>query len=292
MPSGYLIVLAVGICGLLFAPRAARALCNRWELVKPNFQGTQIPASLGLTFLLAACPVYVALLFANAPLFSMRQTSAFLLTTAGFGLLGLLDDKWGSRAVGGFKGHIKSLLRGKPTTGGAKLIGGGLFALVAAWLTDYATPGDLFAVLLDAALIALAANALNLLDLRPGRAFFGFAVLSFVAASATAYAVVFANANAALPATAGLLLFAPVVLAALREVGADARARGMLGDTGSNLLGATVGLACVCVLPVWGRVVLALVLLALNGLAERVSLSALINKTPVLARLDKRLGVR
>lgn len=144
--------------------------------------------------------------------------------------------------------------------------------------------------LMDAAVIALAANALNLLDVRPGRALFGFAVLAGVAAGVTMLVCTFGqNLSEMAPS---FLLLAPLVLAALREVLPDARARVMLGDTGSNLLGASAGLLCVCVLPLWGRVLLLAVLLGLNALAERVSLSALISKIGVLLALDRWLGVR
>ena len=297
------LVFAAVLMGVLlgFAPRLTRALCRKWGLVKPNFCGMVIPASLGITFLLACCPVYAALLFAPSgggfAFPPMTAAGAYLLTTAGFGLLGLADDKWGSRTVGGFKGHIKAALRGKPTTGGAKLLGGGLCALGAAFLVRYgeAAQGAAFSlpfladVAIDAGIIALGANALNLLDVRPGRASFGFAVLAGIAA--VGMVCTLANGTE-VNATKAVFLLLPVVLAALRETLPDARANGMMGDTGSNLLGASAGLACVLALPLGGRIVLFAVLLGLNALAERVSLSALIAKTPLLARLDKRLGVR
>ena len=296
------LVFAAALIGVLlgFAPRLTRALCRKWGLVKPNFCGAVIPASLGITFLLVCCPVYAALLFApsgGSAFLPMTAAGAYLLTTAGFGLLGLADDKWGSRTVGGFKGHIKAALRGKPTTGGAKLLGGGLCALGAAFLVRYgeAAQGAAFSLpffgglVIDAGIIALAANALNLLDVRPGRASFGFATLAGVAAVETVFTLANSTQVNATKA-AGLLL--PVVLAALRETLPDARANGMMGDTGSNLLGASAGLACVLALPLGGRIVLFAALLGLNALAERVSLSALIAKTPLLAHLDKRLGAR
>ena len=66
----------------------------------------------------------------------------------------------------------------------------------------------------------------------------------------------------------------------------------MLGDTGANLLGALAGLAAVVCLAVPGRIVLLLLLLTLNVVAERVSISRVIASTPWLCALDRRLGVR
>ena len=287
-PTSVLICAALLALLLVLAPLMTRRICQVAGLMKPNFRGAIIPACLGTTLLLVACPVYAALFFARISYFAPPMAAAFLLVTTGFGLLGLADDVWGSRTVGGFKGHIKAALMGKPTTGGAKLLGGGLCALGAAFLVNRHFS---VAVLADAGVIALGANALNLLDVRPGRAGFGFAVLATAAAIGAVCAVFGGGENAAQSA-GGFLLLLPVVLAALREVLPDARAEGMMGDTGSNLLGASAGLACASVLPFWGRVVLLVCLLALNALAERVSLSALIGKTPLLARLDARLGVR
>jgi UDP-GlcNAc:undecaprenyl-phosphate GlcNAc-1-phosphate transferase len=270
--------IAAFAVSLFVAPIVTRRLCRLLLLEKPNFRGDVIPASVGITFLLVAAMGYATLYFAGP--YGLRfPARSFLLLSIGFGLLGLADDIWGSRAVGGFKGHIRSLVTGRPTTGAVKLIGGGLLALAAssfhntAWLP----------LLLDTALIALAANTLNLLDLRPGRAQFGFGVLATVAALTAAFQ------SEAWPT---LLLLAPTIAAAAIEWWPDRSARAMMGDTGSNLLGATAGLACALVLPLWGRGVVLAALIALNALAERVSLSALIEQIPWLRAVDRLLGAR
>ena len=151
-------------------------------------------------------------------------------------------------------------------------MGGGLAALVAAYVHNGPTPG----FLVDAPLIALAANALNLLDLRPGRACFGFLVLTVPALIARPPGVPL------WPTLGGFLLEWPF----------DARAKAMLGDTGSNFLGALAGALAMESLPLWGRATMLVLLLSLNLVAERVSLSQAISKTPWLNSLDRRLGVR
>jgi UDP-GlcNAc:undecaprenyl-phosphate GlcNAc-1-phosphate transferase len=240
----------------LLCPVFTRMLCPELKLIKPNFQKKDIPSAAGLSFLLPlAC--YPALWPAIV-----------------FGLLGLADDLWGSRTVGGFKGHLKSLLAGKPTTGALKLFGGGLVALTAAWLSF---PHEPLRLIVAAGIVALGANTLNLLDLRPGRACFGFALFLLPAALAAP------------------LLFAslwPLAIVLAIEWCADSRAHAMLGDTGSNLLGALAGILAVQALPFTGQVILLTVLLALNLAAERTSLSGVIEKTPWLRALDRKLGVR
>jgi UDP-N-acetylmuramyl pentapeptide phosphotransferase/UDP-N-acetylglucosamine-1-phosphate transferase len=256
----------------------ARVLCRRLGTYlgreRPNFAGAIIPASSGLTHLLV-CPIAYAVLSQLPPAFPQtHHTVTLLLVACAFGLLGLIDDLWGSRAVGGFKGHIRALLTGKPTTGSAKLGGGGVIAL---WLGVWHNGFTPFA-LVDAALIALAANALNLLDVRPGRAQFGFAVLTLPALSV-----------GGLPA---LFVAFPLLASTASEWQADRQARAMMGDTGSNLLGACAGVLGCAFLPPAGRGLVLALLIALNLLSERVSLSALIERTPALRALDRRLGVR
>lgn len=256
---------------VLVARRVSRALCRLLQREKPNFRGDRIPASAGLTHLLTASVAYAVPVWPE-PL--RRWSLLFGFVALCFGLLGFADDLWGSRAVGGFRGHIRALLQGRPTTGSVKLVGGGLAALVAAILVDGFRPS----ALLDAAVIALGANTLNLLDVRPGRAQFGFALLCaapLVGGGSAAFA-----------------LLAPLLLSAGAEWRDDARARAMMGDTGSNLLGACAGLAACLFLPFWSRAVLLVFLIALNLASERFSFTALIERTPWLRALDRHLGVR
>jgi UDP-N-acetylmuramyl pentapeptide phosphotransferase/UDP-N-acetylglucosamine-1-phosphate transferase len=244
---------------LVVAPSVTRWFCKRLALERANFRGEVIPAAAGLTFLLVAVTGY-----------ALSEQRLLLIVSVGFGLLGLADDLWGDRTTGGFRGHLKVLFMGKPTTGSLKLVGGGLLALSVAWWRDRLS----LALPVDALLIALAANTVNLLDLRPGRALFAF----FLLATPTVFTVPFA--------------ILPPLLGALRECADDVQGRAMMGDTGANLLGAAAGLALVLVTPFWARCVALALLVALNIAAERVSFSALIAKTPWLNALDKCLGVR
>ena len=69
----------------------------------------------------------------------------------------------------------------------------------------------------------------------------------------------------------------------------DLRERMMLGDAGSNALGAVLGLALVDRLAGRERWIAVAAAAGLNLLGERTSLGALIERTPVLATID-RLG--
>src|SRR6185312_8731552 len=111
-----------------------------------------------------------------------------------------------------------------------------------------------------ALLVGLAANALNQLDTRPGRALKAYLL-------------------AAVP------LRAPVGMAVLLLT-YDLREMGMLGDAGSNALGSMLGLRSVSRLTERGRWIAISALAGLTIFGERRSLGELIERTPVLRELD------
>ena len=262
---------AAAVCHL-----AIWALIRRFGWRKENFRGEKIPSVFGL---------YVAMYGAIGAVLG-RYTSfgsdpaarLYLVAVLGFGLLGLADDLFGSREVGGFRGHFKVLyLKRRLTTGAAKALGGGAIAL---WLGYWTSGGAIGPWLLDAATMALAANALNLLDLRPGRAVFVF----FAGLTA-----------AALLAWGRLSAPVPLVAVAIAAAGVgyyDVRGRAMLGDVGSNALGAVLGLTLALDAPLAAKLVAAAILLAINVYSERGSISELIERHPVLQKMDSKLGVR
>jgi hypothetical protein len=160
--------------------------------------------------------------------------------------IGLADDLY-SGPERGLAGH----LRARRTTGVLKLVGIPLAGLLAT------------RKLSGALLVGLAANALNQLDTRPGRALKAYALAAF-------------------PLRAPLL--PAVVLAPY-----DLREMAMLGDSGSNALGAMLGLSSVDRLTGRSRWLAIGALAGFNLLGEARSLGQLIERSPVLGPLD-RLG--
>ncbi|HXV56543.1 MAG TPA: glycosyltransferase [Gaiellaceae bacterium] len=156
-------------------------------------------------------------------------------------------------ALGGPERGFREHLRARRTTGVLKAVGIPLAGL----LRTRSVSGAL--------LVALSANLLNQLDTKPGRCLKGYLL-------------------AALP------LRAPVGLAVLL-LPYDLRERVMLGDAGSNALGAVLGLKSVDRCHGFSRWAALGTLAALNLLGERTSLGRLIERTPGLRELD-RLGRR
>ncbi len=253
-------------------------LLRRLGLVKPNFLAHPIPVGYGLLVLLWSAPVLSATALLNPPL--RREYAAFVAVIAGMGILGFIDDLWGDRRRTGLKGHSRAFfIEGEITTGFLKAVGGiAIGVAVQRFLLLRSWPD----ALLDGAIIALSANALNLLDLRPGRACAVFLLLGFVVT-----AVQWSSGPLPLPALALILIPALVVYER------DARALVMLGDSGSNLLGGALGLSCTTAFPSpTVRAALLAALILLHIVAERASLSKVIERNPILRRLDRLSGRR
>ena len=240
---------------------------------RTNVRGAQVPVAVGLIIPLALVGSAAVLALMNSASVAevpLGPLHASVLGAAGFALVGLLDDLAGDRSAEGFRGHLRSLRDGRLTTGAVKLFGGGAVALVAVAPTGADRPGRLVA---DAALVALAANLANLLDRAPGRV-----------GKVTLLAAVPVLAAAG----ADLRLAGPVaVLGALVVlVRPDLNERLMLGDTGANVLGGTLGLAVVMTAAPSTRLAALAVVAALNVASELVSFSRVIERTAVLRWLD------
>ncbi|MCU1352026.1 MAG: UDP-N-acetylmuramyl pentapeptide phosphotransferase/UDP-N-acetylglucosamine-phosphate transferase [Acidimicrobiales bacterium] len=276
-----LLALVLGAGGAVLAWRATADTFAQPLFARRNHRGVDVPVGAGV--LIAVVAIAVEALFTIGEAVADvtepdRLARVFVLVVAlGFALLGLVDDLAASGDDRGFRGHLAAMARGRLTTGGLKLAGGGLLALVAASFTGEPGIGRLVT---SALVIALAANLGNLLDRAPGRTIkVGVlaAVPLFVAASATE--------------RMQLTGVAVVVGAALGLLAFDLREELMLGDAGSNVLGAALGVGLVLTTGLTARLVVLAVLLVLNVASERVSFSRVIESAGPLRALD-RLGRR
>ncbi len=197
---------------------------------------------------------------------------AALILAVGFFLLGLVDDVAADHQSRGLAGHLKALMRGTVTTGTVKAVGGLALALAVAWWVE----GSTLETLLDALLIALAANLVNLLDLRPGRAVKSFLILWLpVAVTLLARNHPLAPAFAAEGSAAGVWL------------PADLTERGMLGDSGANMLGAILGAAVALALGTPIKLTVLAVLVVTTLSSERWSFTTVIERVGPLRWFDE-----
>jgi UDP-GlcNAc:undecaprenyl-phosphate/decaprenyl-phosphate GlcNAc-1-phosphate transferase len=243
---------------------------------RENYRGHSLPTAAGIVLVFAALGVEAtrAVIHAAGLDAGWSGVSVLVFATAlGLGLLGAVDDLAGATHARGFRGHLRALASGELTTGMVKLAGGGAVAVVvvapvSTGLTD---------LLVDAALVALAANLGNLFDRAPGR-------VTKVGAAAFAVLVV------ATGATAELAPVAVVVGAALGLLVPDLRERLMLGDAGANVVGGVIGLGAVLTLSQAGRIGVLVAVAALNLASEVVSFSRVIDGFAPLRVLDRAGG--
>ncbi|MFI2102690.1 hypothetical protein ACH436_05320 [Isoptericola sp. NPDC019693] len=205
-----------------------------------------------------------------------RQRAGAAVATAGAAAFGLVDDlaEDTSTRVKGLRGHLGALAEGRLTTGGLKVLGIGATALAGAAVGTARRPGGhaaghLLDVAVNGALVAGTANLLNLLDLRPGRALKASAALSLPVVCGAA------------GAGTGVVLGAAAVAAP-----GDLAERDMLGDGGANALGALVGAQWAFGASRPARLAALASVVGLTLASERVSFSAVIERTPWLRAAD------
>jgi UDP-N-acetylmuramyl pentapeptide phosphotransferase/UDP-N-acetylglucosamine-1-phosphate transferase len=279
------LILSVVVAALVVPP-VVRAL-REGGFVTTNYRGAPLPFPTGMAIPVAALLALVPLaLIQELGDVTVFRAGAYPAVTyvVGVALLGLIDDFVGSGlfdaqrlerasdradAPRGWRGHARTILGGGFSTGAAKAAGSLGLALFVLSGQHRSTGEYLVAV----GVLVLATNVFNLLDLRPGRSAKVLIILG-AALSLGAW-------DATGLWTVGLFLGPILVLLPF-----DLRERGMLGDTGSNAIGAVAGLWLVATLSTTGQAIALAVMLLVNVYGEFRSISALIERTPGLRQLD------
>lgn len=239
---------------------------SRWT--RRNHAGAEVTLAEGPVAILA---MLAGLLVPGAvPGGSAAVRGAVALAATGSGAVGAYDDLRGTSQAKGFRGHLAALRSGTLTSGTVKIVGVGLSAAAASLLLGRTSGAGvtirLADRLMDTVLIAGTANFTNLCDLRPGRA-----------------------AKVTLALAAGLVGVgaAPVLGAAAGCLPSDLREKSMLGDCGANALGAAVGTVAAARLPRPAKLAALLAVVGLNLASERISFTAVIDRTATLRWLDQ-----
>ncbi len=269
---GFPVAIAVA---LLVAPAGIRGLFDA-GLVRENYRTARLAFPLGAVLATAALVALAPLAFLDdradldllAP--DLRQWMPYLL---GVAFLGFLDDSLGrgetAAAPRGWRGHARALREGSLSTGAVKALG-------ALALAAYVVSGrglESWRYLADVALLILATNAFNLLDLRPGRVEKGLALLG---------AGLCLGAWTIAPLELLGVFAGPVLVGAWFTL----RERAMLGDTGSNLVGAVAGVWLLTTLGADARLIALAAVAGVTIYGELRSISATIESVPPLRWLD------
>jgi UDP-GlcNAc:undecaprenyl-phosphate/decaprenyl-phosphate GlcNAc-1-phosphate transferase len=271
------------LSGLALSAALAAVFAGPWladmarsGLVRTNYRGREVAFPAGAVLiacsLLALAPLAVLDDRADLDLLDpeLRRWAVYVL---GVALLGLLDDALGrgvaTDTARGWRGHARAVLDGRFSTGAIKAVG-------ALALAAYAASGrgqEGFDYVADLALLLLATNLFNLLDLRPGRVEKAFVAL---------LAGLCIGGTTVEPLELVGVFVGPVLVVGWFTL----RERAMLGDTGSNLIGALASVAMLETLDETGRLVALGVVAALTIYGEFRSISATIDRVPPLRALD------
>jgi hypothetical protein len=271
------------LAGLAVSAALAALLLGRWladmrraGFVRENYRGARVAfpsgAPLVACSLLALAPLAVLDDRADLDLLDpeLRRWIAYVL---GVAMLGLLDDALGrgsdANTPRGWRGHARAVIAGGFSTGAIKAVG----ALALAAYAVSGTGREGIEYVGDLALLLLATNLFNLLDLRPGRVEKVFALL---------LAGLCLGASTAAPLELLGVFIGPVLVGAAFTL----RERAMLGDTGSNLVGALAGVSLLVTLGETGRWIALAVVLALTIYGEFRSISKTVDRVPPLRWLD------
>ena len=252
------VALAAGTLAFVGERLLRQAVKDRPRWTRSNFRGRSVCLSAGPA--LAGSAITAAAL--------SPATGGAVLAGGTAALLGLYDDLYGDTHARGLRGHLTALRERRLTTGLVKL--GGL--ALAGFVAGRRHRGRTLPALADAALIAGAANLVNLFDLRPGRA---LKVAGGVAVLATP-----------IPGAAGVVA-AATAAAALTSLPADLDEQVMIGDCGANAVGALVGWSLATGLGRVGRSAALAGIVALTLASERVSFTAVIEGSPRLRAWDE-----
>jgi UDP-GlcNAc:undecaprenyl-phosphate/decaprenyl-phosphate GlcNAc-1-phosphate transferase len=273
--AGTLVTCAAGALAGFVAARilvSARLLAPPSRTLRTNVRGRRVPVVLGAPLALGGLAALALVSVAGAVGWEPGNTgasgAAVALCVIVMAIAGGWDDRRGDESERGFAGHLRAALSGRLTGGMVKVLAGGAVGLAAGVMTGPAPRAAL-----TAAAVALGANFLNLTDRAPGRAGKVFLVLCvpLVVAGDVAWAV-------AASCVAG---------AELACLSADLEERAMLGDAGSNPLGAVVGLGVALSFPLPGALVAVALLLMANLASERWSFSRGIERVAWLKAVDQ-----
>ena len=264
-----IMLFCIGIAiTLLTIPMMSKMLADS-GMLRPNYRGEKIPVSMGICFIPALVINSIILIFCNVDTDRILQIYLLLFGIMSMCFAGIIDDSIGNRDVTGLKGHFTSLFHGKLTTGGFKALLGGFVGLVISVSVTKSIP----AIIVGTLVIALSTNLMNLLDLRPGRAIKVYFVISIV---------LFFTGSVFDKEIMSLIL--PSVIAYFYY---DLKAKAMMGDAGSNVLGISIGIFIVTSYSLNVQIFWLILLIVIHVVAEKFSITKLIEKNYILNFIDK-----
>ncbi|SHJ64967.1 glycosyl transferase [Tepidibacter formicigenes] len=259
------ILFLIGFLGTLLIIPYFKSLLVESNIVRKNYKGDLIPVSIGIVFL----PMLIVNSSIVRYFYKDNQIYIFLFGIIAMAFIGIIDDLIGNRDVSGLKGHFKSLFKGRLTTGGFKALFGGFVAL----FVSMSISNNIIDIIINTLLISLFTNLINLLDLRPGRAIKGYVLISLILLFTVSlyYQKIL------------IILLLSNVLAYFKD---DLKAKAMMGDVGSNVLGISIGIIVASNFSFIARSITLILLILIHIITEKYSLTKIIEKNKILNYID------
>lgn len=226
-----------------------------------NYMQIEIPYSLGFC-LLVAIYIYGRVIAPN------NINLAFFYLTL-IWLIGFIDDTLGTKYPKGLKGHIRYLVvQGKISTGIIKIVGTVVISLVTTWLLEPSSFLDSCRYFL---LLVFTPHVMNLFDTRPLRV----------------WKLVGVNSVFFIPLIYELSQFLALIFLVIPLIYFEGKRKAMLGDSGATLLGGALAFLIILHLHPYIQTVMLLLYTYLIFIAEKVSLSQIIEDNALLRKLDR-----
>ncbi len=243
-----------------------REKLRRYGLIIDNYNGKKVMIVGGIIYIIIN---FFAIFFFKSyyGAESIWEKYFFLLIISNG--IGIVDDISGNKKIKGFRGHLRSFYKGKLTTGLLKA----LTIFFTALIINFNYP--FLEMLLNTAIIIFMSNFINLVDLRPGRAFKVYFILFIPAIFYSQWQVVF---------IIQAIIFLLLASGELNE-------KIMLGDGGANSLGASLGFFYSINFGNYFKLLFLFIIMTLNFLAEFYSFTEIIKKNKILNYFDQ-LGRR
>ena len=238
------------------------------KLLIKNYRGEFIPANTGIIF-----PFVLLNTFLFMSVFFTIDFDAVVLLLglkSFFAIFGLLDDLNSDRQKGLF-GHIYLFIfKGIVSSG---LVKACLGIITSAFFSLAFNRNWDIHILVDTLIIALTANLINLLDVKPGRAAKGVII----------WIIIFLIFKAEFET---LILLYPITVMIAVFLSGDLQEHFMMGDTGANALGGLLGGITVIFMSFDAKILYLIFLIAVHVLTEFVPLSKIIEKSRILSLVD------
>lgn len=266
------------IIGVTLLPGVVQFLMHH-GVTTENYKSENIPVGMGI-FLGIMLIIYLLMIEITLHFFTfihfvqtfeMQTLYSYIIALIVILFLGWLDDTVGDKEIKGFSGHWKKWKDDNIITTGLLKIW--VTGFMASWMV-IETFENVLTSILKLAIIVLMTNAMNLLDLRPGRTLKAFFILC------TALFI----SGTLFPSVEYIL---PVVISALIIFQKDLTAKIMLGDTGANFLGFALGFNISIFAPLWFQMIILILLISVHWIAVRSSITTLIEKHKLLYWLDR-----